>query len=148
MCWLDDGKKHFDETLPYLDAKYQRGHTLPSYVQRGRLVEAQTKVILVDGENSGEVFITRERGYLGSTFKVLQCMPQVSATWIQYILENYRPLLKGSKIGAAIPHLNKKLFQNLIVGLPSKAEQKLIATKLDTIFQFIEGCYPSMNSVG
>ena len=139
LCWLDDGSKHFDEVLPYLDAKYQRGHSLPTYIQEGRLVEAQSKVILVDGENSGEVFITRERGYLGSTFKLLQSMPQVSATWMQYVLENYRPLLKGSKVGAAIPHLNKKLFHNLIIGLPCRKEQEFIAEQLDSIFQLIEG---------
>ena len=139
LCWLDDGSKHFDEVLPYLDAKYQRGHSLPTYIQEGRLVEAQSKVILVDGENSGEVFITRERGYLGSTFKLLQSMPQVSATWMQYVLENYRPLLKGSKVGAAIPHLNKKLFHNLIIGLPCRKEQEFIAEQLDSMFQLIEG---------
>lgn len=139
LCWLDDGSKHFDEVLPYLDAKYQRGHSLPTYIQEGRLVEAQSKVILVDGENSGEVFITRERGYLGSTFKLLQSMPQVSATWMQYILENYRPLLKGSKVGAAIPHLNKKLFHNLIIGLPCRKEQEFIAEQLDPMFQLIGG---------
>ncbi len=139
LCWLDDGSKHFDEVLPYLDAKYQRGKSLPTYIQEGRLVEAQSKVILVDGENSGEVFITRERGYLGSTFKLLQSMPQVSATWIQYVLENYRPLLKGSKVGAAIPHLNKKLFHNLIIGLPCRKEQEFIAKQLDSMFQLIEG---------
>ena len=139
LCWLDDGSKHFDEILPYLDAKYQRGHSLPTYIQEGRLVEAQSKVILVDGENSGEVFITRERGYLGSTFKLLQSMPQVSATWMQYVLENYRPLLKGSKVGAAIPHLNKKLFHNLIIGLPCRKEQEFIAEQLDSMFQLIEG---------
>ena len=139
LCWLDDGSKHFDEVLPYLDAKYQRGHSLPTYIQEGRLVEAQSKVILVDGENSGEVFITRERGYLGSTFKLLQSMPQVSATWMQYVLENYRPLLKGSKVGAAIPHLNKKLFHNLIIGLPCRKEQEFIAEQLDSMFQLMEG---------
>ena len=139
LCWLDDGSKHFDEILPYLDAKYQRGHSLPTYIQEGRLVEAQSKVILIDGENSGEVFITRERGYLGSTFKLLQSMPQVSATWMQYVLENYRPLLKGSKVGAAIPHLNKKLFHNLIIGLPCRKEQEFIAEQLDSMFQLIEG---------
>ena len=139
LCWLDDGSKHFDEVLPYLDAKYQRGNSLPTYIQEGRLIEAQSKVILVDGENSGEVFITQERGYLGSTFKLLQSMPQVSATWIQYVLENYRPLLKGSKVGAAIPHLNKKLFHNLIIGLPCRKEQEFIAKQLDSLFQLIEG---------
>lgn len=139
MCWLDDAIKHSNEILPYLDAKYQRGKSLPNYIEEGRLVEPQTKVILVDGENSGEMFTIKERGYLGSTFKVLQSVSQVSEIWLQYILEAYRPLLKGSKVGAAIPHLNKKLFQNLIIGLPCRKEQEVIAKQLDSIFQFIEG---------
>lgn len=139
MCWLDDAIKHSNETLPYLDAKYQRGKSLPDYIEEGKLVVPHTKVILIDGENSGEVFTIKERGYLGSTFKVLQCIPQVSTTWIQHILENYRPLLKGSKVGAAIPHLNKKLFHNLIIGLPCRKEQEVIAKQLGSIFQFIEG---------
>ena len=41
------------------------------YVTSGKYVAANSLLILVDGENSGEVFRTPIDGYQGSTFKLL-----------------------------------------------------------------------------
>ena len=71
VCWLGDTKKTSGETLPYLDAKTLRGKTDIAYLNEGKIVDYGTKVILVDGENSGEVFNVPFRGYMGSTFKIL-----------------------------------------------------------------------------
>ena len=71
VCWLDDIKASSGEKLPYLDAKTLRGKSEKVFLTNGKIVEKVTKVILVDGENSGEVFDIPYRGYMGSTFKVL-----------------------------------------------------------------------------
>ena len=120
-----------------MDAKYHRGKGDVCYHTTGKVVDLQCKVILVDGENSGEIFNVTERGYLGSTFKVLRISKFISEEWLHKILDNYRDLFKNSKVGAAIPHLNKNLFKNLIVGLPPLKEQTAISSKIDLIFKSI-----------
>ena len=139
LCWLDDGVKVSGEKLPYLDAKHHRGKGEVTYLTSGKIVTPPCKVILVDGENSGEIFDVSERGYLGSTFKVLQISPCISEEWLHILLMNYRDLFKNSKVGAAIPHLNKNLFRNLIVGIPPLSEQEKIVTRIRQVYKSIEG---------
>ena len=139
LCWLEDGDKSTGEKLPYLDAKHHRGKGDITYLTSGRIIIPPCKVILVDGENSGEIFDVKEKGYLGSTFKVLQISKSISEEWLHMLLDNYRSLFKNSKIGAAIPHLNKNLFRNLIVGLPPVSEQRRITSCMMTIYKSIEG---------
>ena len=139
LCWLDDGTKASGEKLPYLDAKYHRGKSEVTYLTQGKLVEPPCKAILVDGENSGEIFNITEKGYLGSTFKVLQISKCISEEWLHLLLNTYRGLFKNSKVGAAIPHLNKNLFRNLIVGLPPIEEQQRITDRFEKLMKGIEG---------
>ena len=139
LCWLDDGTKASGEKLPYLDAKYHRGKSEITYLTQGKVVEPPCKAILVDGENSGEIFNITEKGYLGSTFKVLQISKCISEEWLHFLLDTYRDLFKNSKVGAAIPHLNKNLFRNLIVGLPPIEEQQRITDRVEKLMKGIEG---------
>ena len=139
LCWLDDGTKASGEKLPYLDAKYHRGKSEITYLTQGKVVVPPCKAILVDGENSGEIFNITEKGYLGSTFKVLQISKCISEEWLHILLNTYRDLFKNSKVGAAIPHLNKNLFRNLIVGVPPIEEQQRITDKIEKLMKGIEG---------
>ena len=131
VCWLGDTKKTSGETLPYLDAKTLRGKTDIAYLNEGKVVDCGTKVILVDGENSGEVFNVPFRGYMGSTFKILGACKEFNIHYLNTILDFYKDVFRDSKIGAAIPHLNKSLFKSLIIGLPALAEQKRIVAEIE-----------------
>ena len=84
-------------------------------MNEGKVVSAGTKVILVDGENSGEVFDVPFRGYMGSTFKILGISPFFDVQYLNTILDFYKDTFRGSKIGAAIPHLNKNLFRFVLI---------------------------------
>ena len=139
ICCLDDGIKHSGEKLPYMDAKFHRGKGDITYLTQGKLVEPACKVILVDGENSGEIFNITKRGYLGSTFKILRIANCISEEWLHLLLDAYRDVFKNSKVGAAIPHLNKNLFRNLIIGLPPYEEQIRITEKVLALQKGIEG---------
>ncbi len=139
LCWLDEGYKASGEKLPYMDVKYHRGKSEITYLTQGKIVEPPCKAILVDGENSGEIFNITEKGYLGSTFKVLQISKCISEEWLHILLNTYRDLFKNSKVGAAIPHLNKNLFRNLIVGLPPIGEQQRITDRIEKLMKGIEG---------
>ena len=131
VCWLGDTKKTSGETLPYLDAKTLRGKTDIAYLNEGKVVDCETKVILVDGENSGEVFNVPFRGYMGSTFKILGASKEFNIHYLNTILDFYKDVFRDSKIGAAIPHLNKSLFKSLIIGLPPLAEQERIVSEIE-----------------
>ena len=137
ICQLIDGEKRNGKGI-CLDAKYLRGKSSATIVEKGKFVYAGDNIILVDGENSGEVFTVPQDGYMGSTFKQLWLS---SAMWKPYILAFilfYKEDLRNSKRGAAIPHLNKELFYNLPIGIPPLAEQKRITQRIDELFQLLK----------
>ena len=137
ICQLIDGEKRNGKGI-CLDAKYLRGKSSATIVEKGKFVYAGDNIILVDGENSGEVFTVPQDGYMGSTFKQLWLS---SAMWKPYILAFilfYKEDLRNSKRGAAIPHLNKELFYNLPIGIPPYQEQQRIAKRINELSQLFK----------
>ena len=137
ICQLTDGEKRTGKGI-CLDAKYLRGKSSAAVIDKGKFVYAGDNIILVDGENSGEVFSVPQDGYMGSTFKQLWLS---SVMWKPYILAFilfYKEELKNSKRGAAIPHLNKELFYNLPIGIPPFAEQQRIAERITELSQLLK----------
>ena len=110
LCSLTDGEKLEDKEMPNLDVKYLRGERDFKTWTNGQYVAANSLLILVDGENSGEVFRTPIEGYQGSTFKQLHLNKKMCADYLLYVINLHRKALRENKIGSAIPHLNKKLF--------------------------------------
>lgn len=135
VCNLDNGIKHNNESLVYFDAKTLREITEPVSRNSGVIVEKGQKVILVDGENSGEVFVIPDRGYMGSTFRILNISKQFDEMYIRYFIDIFREELKKNKIGSAIPHLNKELFYGLQFPLPPLPEQQRIVERIESLFQ-------------
>ena len=138
VCQLTDGIKIENRLLHNLDAKYLRGKSEGKTIEFGKYVEKGTYLILVDGENSGEVFIAPENGYMGSTFKVLWMSSNIYREYLLQFLDFHRTELKNSKKGAAIPHLNKNLFFNLLLPMPPYYEQKRILEKLKELHPFVD----------
>jgi len=132
VCQLIDGEKREGDYV-CMDAKYLRGKSMGDHLTKGRFVERGNNIILVDGENSGEVFRTPIDGYMGSTFKQLWIAESVYEPYILQFILFYKERLRNSKRGAAIPHLNKELFYNLVIGLPPYEEQKRIVGKVESL---------------
>lgn len=130
---LWDGPKVNAVRLPNLDAKFLRGKTEANILTSGKFVHAGDKMILVDGENSGEVFTAPEDGIQGSTFKLLYISRSINTAYAQYFLLFYKDYLRNNKKGSAIPHLNKEMLANLAFPIPPLAEQKRIVEKLDKL---------------
>ena len=138
ICQLLDGEKKKGDKYPYLEAKFLRGKTAPTIMDEGKFVSRGTRLILVDGENSGEVFAATEDGYMGSTFKVLFFPQELFAQYVLYFLQFKQMAFRNNKTGSAIPHLNKDLFFNMPFPVPPHAEQKRIVAKINELMPLVE----------
>ena len=132
LCSLTDGEKLEDKEMPNLDVKYLRGERDFKTWTNGRYVAANSLLILVDGENSGEVFRTPIEGYQGSTFKQLHLNKNMCADYLLYVINLHRKALRENKIGSAIPHLNKKLFKAIEVPVPPYNEEVRIVAAINS----------------
>ena len=137
VCQLTDGLKTAGKQC-LLDAKYLRGKSSKTIVEQGKLVYKGDNIMLVDGENSGEVFIVPQDGYMGSTFKQLWISSSMYEPYVLAFIQFYKETLRNSKKGAAIPHLNKELFYGLIIGIPPLQEQRRIVQKIEDSSQLLK----------
>ncbi|WP_277265830.1 restriction endonuclease subunit S [Prevotella corporis] len=137
VCQLTDGLKTAGKQC-LLDAKYLRGKSSETIVEQGKLVRKGDNIILVDGENSGEVFNVPQDGYMGSTFKQLWISSSMFEPYVLAFIRFYKETLRNSKKGAAIPHLNKELFYGLIIGIPPLQEQRRIVQKIEESAQLLK----------
>ena len=132
LCSLTDGKKLDGKEMPNLDVKYLRGERDFKTLTNGRYVAANNLLILVDGENSGEVFRTPIEGYQGSTFKQLHIAENIHTDYLLHVINLHRKSLRENKIGSAIPHLNKKQFKAIEVPVPPYNEQVKIVAAINS----------------
>ena len=130
LCNLVDGDKQNGIERINLDVKYLRGKGESVTLSAGKYVPANSTMILVDGENSGEIFTTPIEGYQGSTFKLLNISNEIYKPFILYVVKSHQTQFRENKVGSAIPHLNKKLFKEIDVLVPPFEEQKRIVQQI------------------
>ena len=138
LCSLVDGDKQNGIERTNLDVKYLRGERDAKTLTSGKYVTANSLLILVDGENSGEVFRTPIDGYQGSTFKQLLINENMNEEYVLQVINLHRKVLRESKVGSAIPHLNKKLFKAIEVPIPSYKEQQRIVMAINIAFKQLD----------
>ena len=138
ICQLLDGEKKKGISYPYLEANFLRGKADATMLNEGKYVTKGTRLILVDGENSGEIFSATEDGYMGSTFKVLFFPQELFAGYVLYYLQFKQLAFRNNKTGSAIPHLNKELFFNMPFPVPPLAEQRRIVAKIEELLPLVE----------
>ena len=138
LCKLTDGEKQTGIERIYLDVKYLRGEREAKTMISGKFVAANALLILVDGENSGEVFQTPIDGYQGSTFKQLLINGNMNEEYVLQAINLHRKVLRESKVGSAIPHLNKKLFKAIEVPIPPYHQQKRIVEAINIMFKHLD----------
>ena len=138
LCSLVDGEKQSGVERINLDVKFLRGEREAKALSAGKYVAANTLLILVDGENSGEVFRTPFEGYQGSTFKQLAINDDMYTDYVLQVINLHRKTLRENKVGSAIPHLNKKLFKAIEVPIPPYEEQQRIVNAINEAFTTID----------
>lgn len=138
LCTLVDGEKQNGIERINLDVKYLRGEREAKVLTSGKYTTANTLLILVDGENSGEVFRAPVDGYQGSTFKQLSIHEVMYTDYVLQVINLHRKTLRENKVGSAIPHLNKKLFKAINVPIPPYEEQKRIVNAINQTFTILD----------
>ena len=138
LCALVDGEKQNGIERINLDVKYLRGEREAKLLTSGKYTAANTLLILVDGENSGEVFRAPVDGYQGSTFKQLSIHEEMYTDYVLQVINLHRKTLRENKVGSAIPHLNKKLFKAINVPIPPYEEQKRIVNAMNKAFTILD----------
>ena len=138
LCALVDGEKQNGIERINLDVKYLRGEREAKVLTSGKYTVAKTLLILVDGENSGEVFRAPVDGYQGSTFKQLSIHEEMYTDYVLQVINLHRKTLRENKVGSAIPHLNKKLFKAINVPIPPYEEQKRIVNAINKTFTILD----------
>ena len=138
LCSLVDGDKQNGIERTNLDVKYLRGERDAKTLTSGKYVTANSLLILVDGENSGEVFRTPIDGYQGSTFKQLLINENMNEEYVLQAINLHRKVLRESKVGSAIPHLNKKLFKAIEIPIPPYKEQQRIIKAITKAFMSLD----------
>ena len=138
LCSLVDGEKQSGVERINIDVKFLRGEREAKVLSAGKYVAANTLLILVDGENSGEVFRTPVEGYQGSTFKQLAINDNMYTDYVLQVINLHRKTLRENKVGSAIPHLNKKLFKTIDVPIPPYEEQQRIVNAINEAFATLD----------
>ncbi len=138
LCALVDGEKQNGIERINLDVKFLRGEREAKVLTSGKYTAANTLLILVDGENSGEVFRAPVDGYQGSTFKQLSIHEEMYTDYVLQVINLHRKTLRENKVGSAIPHLNKKLFKAINVPIPPYEEQKRIVNAINQTFTILD----------
>ena len=126
ICELSDGKMQEGVQRINLDVRFLRGKNDGEMTDKGKFVKAGSTMILVDGENSGEIFTTDIDGYQGSTFKLLNISSEMCRDFVLLVIRSHQKEFRENKVGSAIPHLNKKLFKEIPVMIPPLDEQRRI----------------------
>ena len=144
LCSLINGNKQNGIERINLDVKYLRGERDAKILNSGNFIAANSLLILVDGENSGEVFRTTRDGYQGSTFKQLLINEGMNTEYVLQVINLHRGNLRENKVGSAIPHLNKKLFKAINVPIPPYKEQQRIVETINKIFMLLDEIMESL----
>ena len=123
---------------PYLLAKVIRGSEKPKFGKEDEMVVVSSSdlIIISDGD-AGEVFQGLNGG-LASTMSKIEPLENINLKYLKYFLISNRKLFSDTRTGAAIPHLNKDVFFNLQIPVPSLHEQEKIVEKLDSSFNKIQ----------
>ena len=144
LCSLVDGEKQNGIERINLDVKFLRGEHEANTLSSGKYTAVNLLLILVDGENSGEVFCTPIEGYQGSTFKQLAINGNMNTEYVLQVINLHRKTLRENKVGSAIPHLNKKLFKAIEVPIPPYEEQQRIVNAINKAFTTLDAIFDNL----
>ena len=138
-------------TLPYLSPDFLRGKANPEFYAKPTSKTVQVEdgevIVLWDGSNAGEIFISK-KGILGSTMVKLEFdEEEIYKPYFSYSFQYLEYFLKAKTAGSGIPHADKGVIKKLDFFKPTKPEQTAIATILSKVDAAIEATQNSIKAV-
>ncbi|PVU73330.1 hypothetical protein DDW07_01710 [Acidilobus sp. SCGC AC-742_E15] len=141
-------KKLYDQKinendLPYLTAEYMRGLEAPKWCNPEEdpnviKVNSDDVIMIWDGSYAGHVFTGFDGALASTMIKIIPKYNNLDKKFMYYYLTINFQRLRGTTIGTGVPHINKKIFKELYIPLPSLEEQKRITDILSMIDSGIE----------
>lgn len=125
--------EHDESSIPYIVIENLRGNPISNYTsdKNGVLCNPNDLLIVWDGVNCGTVG-TGLAGFVGSTIARLRLKNNnLNKDYIAVFLKSKFNILNSNTTGSAIPHLNKDIFLNLEVPIPSIKTQNEIVEIID-----------------
>lgn len=137
-------------TLPYLSPDFLRGKANPEFYAKPTTKTVQVEdgevIVLWDGSNAGEIFISK-KGMLGSTMVKLEFDEEIIfKPYFSYSFQYLEYFLKAKTAGSGIPHADKGVIKKLDFFKPPKPEQTAIATILSKVDEAIEATKNSIKA--
>lgn len=126
---------------PYLSPDYLRNKANPEFygIPSNKTVQVEDGEVIVlwDGSNAGEVFVSK-KGILASTMVKLEFdKEELSKDYYSYSFQYLEYFLKAKTAGSGIPHADKGVIKRLNFFKPPKPEQTAIASILSKVDEAI-----------
>ena len=107
------------------------------------MITPEDTVVVADGSRSG-LPIRGVAGALGSTLLRYRAKNDFDGDYLYYLLESLYPFTNTATIGGAVPHLDKRLLNQLVLATPEQPERKVIGNILRFVDQMI---YMTQNEI-
>lgn len=137
--------------LPLLSVSYLRkpSNDEPLYeiTSKTRCSAKDNVIIIVKGENAGEVFRGVD-GILSSSVAAIKCIDEevIYPHFFYYLLKGYEKNLRALATGAIIKSLDLKTIKSFKCAIPPMEEQIKIASYLDDVINKIDNVIESLHS--
>lgn len=136
--------------LPYLSPDYLRDKAAPEFYASPSSKTVQVDdgevIVLWDGSNAGEIFISK-KGILASTMVKLDFdEAEIYKPYYSYSFQYLEYVLKAKTAGSGIPHADKGVIKRLEFFKPEIHEQKAIATILSKVDEAIKATENSIKA--
>lgn len=119
----------------YLNPEYLRGSSYAemAYARPDSVrAEEGDALLLWDGSNAGE-FFKAKAGLVASTMAKISPDSAFRPDFFFHALKHSESYLKSQTSGTGIPHVDRKLFEDIELFSPNEQEQRSVASILDTL---------------
>lgn len=147
-----EGDESFDsaEKLPVLSVPYLRGQdetvkevSFETAQKSGLVIEEGDILLITAGANAGEI-LSGKKGMLGGSLSLIQPTSVFTKQFLIYLLKAAEVNLRSMQIKVTIPRLRRRDIEEMIVCVPTLAEQEIIANYLDRYCAIID----NLNKLG
>lgn len=125
------------EKLPVLTVPYLRGQdetvrevSFETAQKAGIIIEEGDILMIIAGANAGEI-LSGKKGILGGSVVLIQPTNVFEKRYLKYLLKAAEGKLRSMQIKVTIPRLRRRDIEEMIVCVPTIAEQEIIANYLD-----------------